>query len=56
MSSVKNTFHTAKQSVHQDASDRQITREDFGAFSARVKTTLESIPIDEMDETPFHGL
>lgn len=54
--SIENIFHTVKQRVHQDASDRQITQKDFGVFSARLKTTLESIRIDEVDETPFRGL
>ena len=30
---------------------RQITRGDFAIFSARVKTTLETIPIDVVDRT-----
>ena len=30
---------------------RQITRGDFAAFSARVKTTLETIPIDVVDRS-----
>ena len=30
--------------MRQDALDQQITGEDFSAFSARVKTRLETIP------------
>ena len=39
---IENIFHIVKQCLHQDALDQQITREDFAAFSTRVKTTLES--------------
>ena len=38
---IKNIFHIVKRRLCQDALDQQITREDFAAFSARVKTTLE---------------
>ena len=29
----------------------KIEREDFGEFSARVKRTLESVPVDVVDRT-----
>ena len=48
---IKNLFHIVKRRLHQDALDQQITREDFAAFSARIKTTLETIPIDVVDRT-----
>ena len=52
---VENIFHIVKQSLHQDALDGQITC-DFAAFSARVKTAMESIPIDVgAQNIPLHG-
>ena len=48
---IKNFFHIVKQRLRQDALDQQITLEDFAAFSARVKTTLEAIPIDVVART-----
>ena len=47
----ENIFHTVKQRLRQDALDQKVTQEDFAVFSARVKTTLESIPIDVVDRT-----
>ena len=40
-----------KQRLCQDALDHQKTRENFAVFSTRVKTTLETIPIDVVDQT-----
>ena len=48
---IENIFHIVKRRLRQDTLDQQITREDFPAFSARVKTTLKSIPIDVVDRT-----
>ena len=48
---TKKIFHVVKRMLHQDALDRRITQEDFAAFYARVKTTLEFIPIDVVDRT-----
>ena len=48
---IENTFHIVKCRLRQDALDQQITQEDFGAFSSRVKTTLETITIDVVDRT-----
>ena len=48
---IEKTFHIVKWRLHQDALDQQLTREDFGAFSARVKTTLETITIDVVGRT-----
>ena len=48
---IENIFHIVKQSFRQDALDQQMIQEDFTAFLARVKTTLESIPIDIVDRT-----
>ena len=50
---IENIFHIAKRRLHQDALGQQITRQDFAAFSARVKTKLETIPIDGVDRTPW---
>ena len=48
---IENIFHIVKWRLRQDALDQQITQEDFGAFSSRVKTTLETITIDVGDRT-----
>ena len=48
---TENIFHIVKCRLCQDALDQQITQEDFVVFSARVKTTLEMIPIDVVDKT-----
>ena len=48
---IKKIFHIVKLMLHQDALDRQLTQDDFAAFYARVKTTLELIPIDVVDRT-----
>ena len=48
---IENIFHIVMCRFRQDALDQQITGEDFAAFSARVKTTLEMIPIDVVDKT-----
>ena len=48
---LKTISQIVKPRLHQDALDQQITRKDFAAFSARVKTTLETIPIDVVDRT-----
>ena len=48
---VENILHIARQRLHQDHLDRQITREGFAAFSARVKTTLKLMPIYVVDRT-----
>ena len=48
-----NIFHVVKHRLRQDILDQQISRENFAAFSARVKTTLEAIPIGVVDRTIF---
>ena len=53
---IENIFHIVKQRLHQDALDRQITREDFAVFFARVKTTLGLIPADSGGQNyPLRG-
>ena len=37
--------------MHQDAFDIKIEREDFKEFSAQVKKTRESVPVDVVDRT-----
>ena len=48
---IKNVFHIIKKKLHQDALEMKIEREDLEEFSARVKTTLESVPVDVVDRT-----
>ena len=40
-----------KKKLHQDALEMKIEREGFEEFSARVKRTLESVPVDAVDRT-----
>ena len=40
-----------KKKLHQDALRKKIECEDFEEFSAWVKTTLESMPVDMVDRT-----
>ena len=42
-------FSCCKAEVASRSLDQQITQEDFPDFSARGKTTLKTIPIDEVD-------
>ena len=46
---IENIFHIVKKKLHQDALEMKIEREDFEEFSARVKRTLESVPVDVVD-------
>ena len=48
-----NIFHIVKHRLRQDILDQQISRENFAVFSARVKTTLEAIPIGVVNRTIF---
>lgn len=47
----ENIFHFVNQRLSKDALDEQITWEDSAAFSTRVKTALELMPIYVMDIT-----
>ena len=51
LKTIENIFQIVKPRLRQDALDQQLTREDFAAFPARVKTTLKTIPIDVVDRT-----
>ena len=51
LNTIEKIFHILKRRLCQDALDQQITGEDFAAFSARFKTTLEKIHIDVVDIT-----
>ena len=42
---IENIFHIVKKKLHQDALEMKIEREDFDEFSARIKRTLESVPV-----------
>ncbi len=47
---IENLFNTIKKSLRQQALDRQIERETFEEFSARVKQTLLDYPSDNIDK------
>ena len=40
---IKNIFHILKKKLHKAALEMKVERKDFQEFSARVKTTLESV-------------
>ena len=46
---IENVFKSVKARLHEDALEKRIEREDFEEFSARVKATLESTPVDLVD-------
>ena len=48
---IENIFHIVKKKLHQDALEMKIEPADFEEFSARVKRTLESVPVDVVDRT-----
>ena len=48
---IENIFHIVKKKLHEDALEMIIEHEDFEEVSARVKTTLESVPVDVVDKT-----
>ena len=48
---IESIFHIIKKKLLQDALEMKIEREDFEEFSARVKRTLESVPVDAADRT-----
>lgn len=48
---IENIFHLVKRKLHDDACDRNITKENFNQFSARVKETIEQVPVDIIDKT-----
>ena len=48
---IKNIFQIVKKKLHQDALEMKIDRKDFEEFSARVKKTLESVPVDVVGRT-----
>ena len=48
---IENVFHLVGRKLQQDAISQNITRETFEQFSARVKNTLESFPIETINRT-----
>ena len=48
---IENIFYIAKEKLNQDALEMKTERKDFDKFSARFKTTLESVPVDVVDKT-----
>ena len=48
---IENVFHIVKKKLHEEALEYEIKRENFEEFSARVKRTLESVPVDIIDRT-----
>ena len=48
---IENVFHIAKKKFYQDPLEMKSERKNCEEFSARVKTTLESVPVDVVDKT-----
>ena len=48
---IEDIFHIVKNKLCQDFLEMKIEREDFEEFSARVKTTLENVPVHVVDKT-----
>ena len=46
---IENMFHTVRKNIDRDAIENQITQETFGQFAERVRQTILSTPIDEID-------
>ena len=51
LSPIENIFHILKKKLQQVALEMKIEREDFEEFSARVKKTLGSVPVDVVGRT-----
>ena len=48
---IENIFNIVKKKLHDVALKNEIVRENFDEFSARIKRTLESVPVDTVDKT-----
>jgi len=48
---IENIFHLVRRKMAQEAIDRHIVSESYEVFAARVKHTIESMPIDVIDRT-----
>ena len=46
---IENLFHLVSRQLTKDAIDMEITSENFGQFSARVKNTMRNFPISTID-------
>lgn len=47
---IENVFHLLDKKLRHDAVEQNITHESFKEFSARVKSTVENIPIETIDK------
>ena len=48
---IENIFHLARKKIHQEALDKEITKESFEEFSRRVRNTFKNFPVDIIDKT-----
>ena len=51
MNPIENVFNFAKDTLHQQALDQNITFENMEQYSAQVKHTLENISIAYLNKT-----
>ena len=47
---IENVFHLLDKKLRSDAIENNITYESYKEFSARVKATMETFPVDMIDK------
>ena len=47
---IENVFHLLDRKLRSEAVEQNITNESFKEFSARVKSTIENIPVEQTDK------
>ena len=48
---IENIFHTVRRQLKEDALAKEITKETYGQFCSRVKTTIENLSVDLINKT-----
>ena len=51
MSLIENIFNYVRTELHEESLNRNITFENFEEYSARVKKTLLSVPVEYINKT-----
>ena len=47
---IENVFHLLDRKLRSEAVHQNITNESYQEFSARVKSTIENIPVEQIDK------
>ena len=47
---IENVFHLLDRKLRSEAVEQNITNESYKEFSARVKSTIENIPVEQIDK------